>query len=539
MPSPKFQRRLTAIDAAFLYAERRTSPMQIGAVAILDGKLTMDELRRHVASRVPRVERFRQRVVPAPYNMGHPTWEFDRSFDVRNHLFEYTLEAPGDFETLKRAVGPVFSQLLSRKKPLWEYHMFHGLEGNKTAVVSSVHHAMVDGVGGNDLMAALLDLEPVPPPEEVPESKPSEEEAAIGSATTRLVDALWDGASTAVDAWAQYTNDVVKTVSEWNDPEVRAARRALIRTVPRYLRPLKRMPFNRSCSGQRQFAWSEFSFAEARAIRAKLGVTVNDVVLTALAGALTKYAELYGESTHNRSIRLMVPVSMRQTHGDGALGNQVSTLPVELPLGIENPIQRAMAIKEHMSELKQSGIAKEFHRLSNTMGGLVPAAVLAVFASQVNQARPVFNMVCTNVPGPQIPLHMAGLQMLSYLPVVPVGQQNGLTCQIFTYNQRMSMGFTADIRACPDVDRMKELLDESFAELRKAAGVEEIPFIEFIPRRGKAAATASPMTQESTPAESKQSKPRSQPRPAAAQKSDENSKDQNEAEVVKAGKSQN
>lgn len=510
MPSPEFQRRLTAVDAAFLYAERRTAPMQIGAVSVLDSELTLDELHRHIATRIPKIDRFRQRVVMAPYNLGHPTWEFDPSFDISNHLYEYQLDAPGDFETLKRAVGPIYSRTMCRKKPLWEYHLFHGYEGNKAALVSAVHHAMVDGVGGNDLMAAMFDLEPIQPPENVPDPAPPATAEPLKPPATRFVDALWDTASTAVDAWAQYTNDALRDLSEWNHPDTRRARRALLRIIPRFLRPLRRMPFNRSCSGQRQFAWSEFSFAEARAIRGRLDVTVNDVVLTALSGALTRYARLYGEPTRNRTVRLMVPVSMRGEDGIGALGNQVSSLPVELPLGIDDPLERVQAIHEHMRQLKDSGIAREFHRLANALGGLVPAATQALVASQVNPSTPMFNMVCTNVPGPQIPLHIAGRRILSYLSCVPVGQQNGLCCQVFTYNQRLSIGFTADLKACSDVDRLKEFVDESFAELRIAAGVDEIDFIEFIPRR---------RWSTSPPAEA-EIKPMRQPLPAAMRTSE-------------------
>lgn len=511
MPSPEFQRRLTAVDAAFLYAERRSAPMQIGAVSVLDGDLTLDELHRHIATRIPKIDRFRQRVVMAPYNLGHPTWEFDPSFQIKNHLHEYQLEAPGDFEALKRAAGPIFSRTMSRKKPLWEYHLFRGYEGNKAALVSAVHHAMVDGVGGNDLMAAMFDLEPVPPPEHVPEPKPAASDPRLAPPATRFVDAVWDTASTAVDAWAQYTNDTLNTLAEWNQPDARRSRQALLRTIPKFLRPLRRMPFNRSCSGQRQFAWSEFSFAEARAIRGQLGVTVNDVVLTTLSGALTRYARLYGEPVKNRTVRLMVPVSMRGESGVGELGNQVSSLPVELPLGIDDPLERAQAIKQHMVQLKDSGIAREFHRLSNAAGGLVPAALQALVTSQLNPSTPLFNMVCTNVPGPQIPLHIAGRRIMSYLSCVPVGQQNGLTCQIFTYNQRLSIGFTADVRACSDVNRLKEFVDESFEELRLAAGVDEIEFIEFIPRRNK---------QATAPQFDTTSKPRQQPLPAGVRNND-------------------
>ena len=499
MPSPEFDHRLTASDAAFLYLERRSAPMQIGATAILDGDLTYRDLYNHLAPRVTQIPRFRQRVITTPFNMGHPTWEYDSRFDLDNHLFEYQLDPPGDHQQLRQIVGPIYSQCLSRKKPLWELHLIRGLEGGRTAITSSVHHAMVDGVGGNELVASLYDIELTPVVEASEQPAPT----PMPEPQSRMVDAVWDNASTAVDAWANYTSSMLKVLNEWNQADARKARQRLMKVMPKLLQPIRRLPFNRSCSGKRHLVWSEFSFAEFRAIRSQLGVTVNDIVLAVLGGAIGRYAKIHGEQTRNRTMRVMVPVSMRGFGGDGNLGNQVSALPVDVPLGESDPIKRAQAINKNTRLLKESGIAAEFHRMTNLMGGLVPASVQSFWGTQINVTQPVFNMVCTNVPGPQIPLYLAGLPLRSYLGMVPVGHQMGLACQVYTYNQKLEMGFTADVRACPDIERVKDALDASFEEMRLAAGVEPIDFIEIVPRKKSAPVTTS-------------NKPRQKPSPQLA-----------------------
>lgn len=479
MPSPRFDRRLTSTDASFLYLERKAAPMQIGAVAILENDMTYEEFVANIAPRIPKIPRFRQRAVPTPYSLGHPTWEFDPKFDLSKHLFVHELDGPGDDKQLREAVAPIYSRLLSRDKALWELHLIRGLEGGRCAVASSIHHAMVDGVGGNEILGNLYDIQPEHklPPEQSFTAEP------IPNAERRIVDAVWDSTSTTVDAWAKYSQGLLDTAKHFGDREARESRRALQRAMPKLFTPLRRLPFNRACSGKRELAWSEFSFSEFRAIRGKLGVTVNDVVLTVLAGAIGRYAEHHGQRTSGRMMRVMVPVNARQQAQEGELGNQVSVLPTNIPIGITDPIERAEAIAKTTKALKESGIAYELQRMTNLFGGIMPAPYQAILGSFVNPIRPVFNMTCTNVPGPQIPLYFAGRKLERYLPMVPVGHESGLGCPIFTYNQKLVIGMTADVRACPDVERVKEYMDASFEEVRRVAGVDRIEPIEIAPRQ--------------------------------------------------------
>ena len=309
MPSQNYDHRLTATDSVFLYLERNSAPMQIGAVAILDGDLTREQFFANMEPRLPKIPRFRQRIVPEPFNVGHPTWQYDPDFDLENHLFVHELPAPGTEEQLRKAVRPIYSTPISRDKPLWELHLFRGLDGGKKcAVVSSIHHAMVDGVGGNEILGNIYDLKPDHP---LPPVQPYSADP-IPESSKRLIDAAWDSTSTVLDSWANYTKEVLDSASEFNSADARKARRALRKAWPKMFRPLRRLPFNRACSGQRHLAWSEFSFSEFRAIRSRLGVTVNDVVLTVVTGAYIALRAVT-RSTRQRSHDASHGAGQRQT----------------------------------------------------------------------------------------------------------------------------------------------------------------------------------------------------------------------------------
>jgi len=237
--------------------------------------------------------------------------------------------------------------------------------------------------------------------------------------------------------------------------------------------PASLLPFNRACSGERKLVWSRFSFAEARAIRAALKGTVNDVVLTVLAGAVARYAELHGQQVAGRNLRVMVPVSLRREEQRGTLGNLVSLLPLEIPLDLRDPLARFQDINTKTQAMKSARAAESFNMLAALIG-ILPASVQAVVGAMATFPLPPVNMVATNVPGPQVPLYAMGKRMIDYYPYVPVGYAVGCGCAIMSYDQRLYFGLTADAQAMPDVESLKAFLEESFVELRKAAGVDEI-----------------------------------------------------------------
>jgi diacylglycerol O-acyltransferase len=244
---------------------------------------------------------------------------------------------------------------------------------------------------------------------------------------------------------------------------------------PRLAAPVSPLPFNRAVAGNKRLVWNTFSFAEARAIRGALGGTVNDVVLTALSGAAARYAERHGQSVAGRNLRVMVPVSLRQNDQHGALGNLVSVLPVEIPLELKDPRERFAYINQKTSAMKAGRVAEGLNLFSALMGILPPPLQSLVGAlSTANLPMPAFNMVSTNVPGPQVPMYAMGKKMTAYYPYVPVGWGLGCNCAIMSYDQYLFFGLTADTQAMPDVEQLRECLYDSFYELRAAAGVEEI-----------------------------------------------------------------
>jgi WS/DGAT/MGAT family acyltransferase len=244
--------------------------------------------------------------------------------------------------------------------------------------------------------------------------------------------------------------------------------------LPQVLGPLERLPFNRPCSGERRVAWSEHSFTDARAVRTACGGTVNDVVLTALTGAVMRYLKLHKESLRNRYFRVMVPVNLRQAEDRGTLGNCVSVLPVTLPLFIQDPVERLRRIAAQTEAMKHARVAELLRAAFSWMGALpAPLQALAGRLPLVSTPVPIVHIVSTNVPGPQVPLYANGRRLLTLYPHVPAGWDVGMGLAIQSYDQKLFFAFTFDAQAAPDGDRMKEFLDASFAELRKAAKVPE------------------------------------------------------------------
>jgi diacylglycerol O-acyltransferase len=477
LSTPSLGRRLSSSDAAFLYAEREDAPMHIGAVAVIDGDLDFAGYRRSIAAKLERLPRFRQKAVPAPLGLGHPTWELDPAFDLDRHLFTRQVAAPGGRAELFAAASAVFTGMLDRSKPLWELHLLRGLEDGRTALVSKVHHAMVDGVGANELVTTILDIAKTEaPPPGAPTPAPADDAPRL-----RPLDALWASTAATVDAWSRTSIALLEAGRTFTSEQARVTLQALGETVPDLALPLRRLPFNRPGSRERRLVGTEFSFAEARAIRGALGGTVNDVVLAALAGGVARYCRRHGAPVAGRTLRVMVPVNVRSGAESSALGNQVSLLPVSIPLDIDDPARRLRVINGTTRILKAAKVAEGLHQMATLWGAVPPPIQAALGTIGGLAAAPLFNMVCTNVPGPQIRLYALEHPVIAYYPAVPVGYQMGLGCAIYSYDQRLYIGLTADAVACPDVEVALACVEESLAELRDAAGVETIGVVETAP----------------------------------------------------------
>ena len=482
MSQANLNRRLTSMDASFLYFEKKEAPMHIGSVSIFEGEIPFDEFVSMVNSKMHLLPRYQQIVTPDPFGIGHPTWEFDDYFDIKRHIFKIQIGAPGGEAELVELAGQVFTPVMDRRKPLWDIHLVYGLEGKRTAMIARVHHCMVDGVSGVDLLKIVLDISP-----EIPKTPPrpkSPPRAPRPDATRQLFDTLIGSMQEGMNRWMEFQTGLMNLTQALTNEQSRRSMRETSSTLPQLATPISMLPFNRACSGNRKLVWSTFSFAEARAIRAALGGTVNDVVLTTLSGAVARYVELHGQKTERRQLRVMVPVSLRQDDQRGALGNLVSMLPVEIPLDLADPVERFRHINQKTASMKSARIAEGLNLFTALMG-ILPAPVQAFAGALATTPVPAFNMVSTNVPGPQVPLYAMSKRMIAYYPYVPVGYAIGCGCAIMSYDQHLYFGLTSDTQAMPDVERLKEALEQSFIELRAAAGVEEIKPKVMKARRGK------------------------------------------------------
>ncbi len=483
--SKNLNHRLTSMDASFLYFEKKECPMHIGSVSVFEGEIPFDKFVENLNSKMHLIPRYQQVVVPDPFNLGHPTWEYDSNFDIKKHIFKIQIDKPGDDAELIELASQIFTPMMDRSKPLWDIFLVYGLKGRRTAMIARVHHCMVDGVSGVDLIKIIMDLSPettpAPPPQFIPaQPKPDP--------TRRLFDALLGGMNEGMNRWMEFQTGLLNLAQAFTNEQSRAAMQNVSGVLPGLASPVSLMPFNKACAGARKLVWSEFSFAEARAIRAACEGTVNDVVLTVLSGAVSRYVEFHGQQIEGRNLRVMVPVSLRQADQRGALGNLVSMLPVEIPLYIRDPLQRFRYINEKTGKMKGGRVAEGLNLFTALMG-ILPAPVHALAGALAgtlaNTPIPPFNMVSTNVPGPQVPLYAMGKRMVSYYPYVPVGYAIGCGCAIMSYDQKLTFGLTSDTVAMPDVEKLKQFLDESFAELRQAAGVEEIKPQVMKAARGK------------------------------------------------------
>lgn len=463
MTTPKLNHRLSSLDATFLYLEKKECPLHIGSTSVFEGKVSLKDLRKHIEDRLHLIPRYTQKVVPDPFNIAHPTWEEDEDFDIKNHIFEIKSRKKISHEELTRIAGEKMTDVMNRDKPLWELFLINNLEDDKAALIAKVHHCMVDGISGVDLIKILFDISPnsePPPPKPLEEPKPPKQDA-----TRQFFDSLLGSMEEGMNRLMEMQGGMLYLASSLADPKTAEKLPHMAGVLPAVATPAPPLPFNGDCSGERKLAWSEFSFTDARLIKNVLKGSVNDVVLTLLSEAVSRYAKEHGVDVNGRIVRFMVPASLRQKNQRGALGNLISILPVEIPLDIKTLTKRFEYVNKKMSLMKETKLAEGLLTVG-AMYSVMPAPLQSVIGQLANTPVPPFNMVATNVPGPQIPLYLVGKKMLKHYPYVPVGYGLGLGCAIFSYNRDLYFGLSSDANAMDDVDKFKEILDETFAELK-------------------------------------------------------------------------
>jgi diacylglycerol O-acyltransferase len=459
--------RLTGLDTSFLHLENATAHMHVASVMVFEGPPPpYDELLEAFERRLPLVPRYRQRLAFVPLGQGRPKWVDDPHLNLRYHVRSTALPSPGSEDQLKDLAGRVFSQQLDRDKPLWEVWLVEGLEDDRFAVLSKTHHSLVDGVSGVDIISVLFDTSPEPAaptdpgdrwlPRPLPSSaqllgEALVERATIPSEITRTLRAIVRGPR--------------RILGGVRDTAVGVGAMAWAG-----LNPAPSSPYNKPIGPHRRFTWVRADLDDLKAIKDTLGGTVNDVVLATVAGALGKHLRRRGQNTDGLELKAMVPVSVRQDLERGALGNKVAAMMAPLPVWCQEPVARLDIVREQLKGLKSSGQAVGAQVLTD-LSGFAPPNIMGQ-ASRLMARQRFFNLVVTNVPGPQFPLYLLGRRMLDPFPMVPLASGQGVGVALLSYNGRINFGLVGDFDLLWDLDDLALDVEESLAELAEEAGVK-------------------------------------------------------------------
>jgi diacylglycerol O-acyltransferase len=460
--------RLSWGDTVFLHLEREGMPLNVACVCVFEGEIPFKACVQFVESKLPLIPRYLKRVVPPPLNIGLPSWEYDPTFNILHHMREVTLKHGTDAE-LKTLAGKILSTVMDRQHPLWDLTLVHGLKDNRSGLIFRLHHCLADGIAGVGIMNVVMDASPVAP--RLPRRK-------LRLQVPPPRDVLTSITNGCVDTYSEFVKRILAALADVSSMAERlAANGGSLATnefsslIPELSASTERLRFNVFYRGPQKFAWAQMPLAEIKAIKNSCGTSVNDVVLALVTATIRRYLELHGDPVKGRLFRMMVPVNLRGSDSPGELGNRISLVPVTIPLDIRNPRKLLTAVHKRTEFLKRSHAA-ELVSLAGGLIGMFPTSAQAL-GGHILSRLPFtpFNMVCTNVPGPQYPLYLLGHKILHCYPYVPIGGEMSLNCAILTYNGTAYFGFSGDVHAAPDLWRLETLLQVSFTELRDAAGV--------------------------------------------------------------------
>jgi diacylglycerol O-acyltransferase / wax synthase len=453
--------RLSWGDALFLYLERAGMPLNIASISIFEGEISLEECIQSIESKLPVFPRYYQRVVVPPLNIGFPSWEYDPDFELRNHIKEVKLKR-GTEKELKNLAGTIFSSVMDRQRPLWDFTLVTGLSGNRTALITRMHHCLADGIAGVGFMNALFDSSP--DSRVLPRKKRPRRMRRQNDTWTQLLDGWLSSYSDLLGRALNTYSELATLTSGVASSKWPLAK--LTKLLPELTAPTERLCFNVTYRGPQKFAFAKISVQDIKAVRQQCGATFNDIVLALMTSTIARYSELHGDKVKGRFLRMMVPVNVRGAHSANELGNRILLLPVTVPLGIRDPKRLLAAVQHRMEFLKSAHIAELFG-LAAGMIGTVPATLQALVGPMAS-ILPItpFNLVCTNIRGPEVPLYLVGHKMIDWYPYVPVGGEMALNCAILSYNGFAYFGFSGDTHAAPDLGRLERLLKESFNELK-------------------------------------------------------------------------
>ena len=482
-PSKEESFRLSTQDASFLYGDTSNGPLTMGSLGLFHSRISLESLIAYTGERMHLIPRYRQRVVFAPFNLAHPSLEDDPNFDLANHIFSHEMPRNSTEAAVMKEVMRVYEQPLDRSKPLWELHLFNGLAGGHSAILTKVHHCLADGVTGVELLSVTTsltpDAPPPPPPDEPwkPAPMPSRAEllASALSALTRSQIALARRAG---------------AIRQLNDPDTQASMAAAaVRSIQAMTRPIVAAPWNAATvTGARSLAWLKFPISEVAKIRSAFGGTINDVALAMLSEGAARYLAYHRCETEGHPLRIGCPVNVRTKGEYGKQGNRVSMIFPEFNARPMTAVDRLKAVVKETSRIKA---AKEAAALENLMATLdyVPPAMLGLasrlatsaiegagrlaatapgLARRATMLGTGINFVATNVPGLPVPIYMAGHRVVETIGMIPLTATLGYGVAIVSYNGDLVMGLMAEPNLMPDVGYMKLRVKETLRELLAA-----------------------------------------------------------------------
>jgi WS/DGAT/MGAT family acyltransferase len=460
--------RLSGVDASFLALERIETPMHIGSLVILEGgpffddegRFRISDVRALVASRLHLIPRFRQKPMDVPFGWGRPIWVDDDRFDVAYHVRLTALPSPGSRAQLLTLFERVESHLLDRTRPLWELWFVEGLEGGNVAVIQKTHHALVDGISGVDVATVLFDFTAEPTIADAPDWVPT----PAPSRPKLLVDTMSEEAAKSAHVW-EMVGEAMEFPRRALGQIGQVGRSLATMAEGRLFKP--RLSMNQPVGRHRRFLPLQVPLDDVKTVRRAFGGTVNDVVLAGVAGGLRPFLEARGELQPGLVVKVMCPVSVRDETEHLALGNRVSALVVPLHVGEPDPVARLDAVRRSTEGLKERQQAVG----AATIMGLTQyaAPTLLGLAARAAHRQVFFNLISTNVPGPQVPLYCMGARMLEAYPMVPLSRNLGVNIAILSYCGQLQFGLLADRDTFPDLEVLANGIEDAFAVLRKSA----------------------------------------------------------------------
>ena len=453
--------RMSTLDAGFYFVEHQNVPMHIGSLAIFDGPApAYPELLALFAAKLPLVRRYRQVVRTPPVPVFRPYWSDDQDFDLGYHVRHAAVPPPGGPEQLREMSARILAQRLDRARPLWEAWFLEGIKGGRWAILSKVHHAMVDGIGGADLMAALFEAAPeTAPPEPAPwEPRPGPSAAEV------FAGGVLDTVTWPLQQLADLPGLLLRRLP--SPGELLHFGRGLTGSARRLTVP-SASSLNGSISPHRRWTWTTASLTQVKKVRRALNVTVNDVVLAVITTGFRALLEARGELADGLVVRTLVPVSLRGENEHQPVSNQISAVLANLPVSEPDPVRRLELLHHQMADLKRSRQAVGAELLTELLGFAAPALLALGSRAAFRMPQPLVQAVTTNVPGPRFPLFILGRQLVELYPYVPIGDNVRIGIAVFSYLDMLSFGITADYRAVPesDLDILTAGIRQGLAEL--------------------------------------------------------------------------